>query len=125
MSVASATVANAYGTPPVTKPAFNASQHELYAKWGAVLERIGRVKRSLSAAVATASVYSDGCGSFSMRLGDFFAKKISSNDTDIAIIKGVIAEIEGKSAADITLQINGQPASTTTLFSEIIDALDK
>ena len=98
---------------------------ELYSRWGAVLERIGQVRRSLSAAISTASVYRTGECSFSLKLGDFFAKKIASSDTDVAIIKGVIAEIEGKNAADIRLEINGVAAASSSLFSEIIEALDK
>ena len=92
---------------------------EPYTKWGSVIERIGEVKRSLSAGLAGASVRKEADGSFSLKLGEFFAKKITSSDTDLAIIRGVIAEAEGKSAAEIKISINGIVKENDSALAEI------
>lgn len=76
-----------------------------YAGWGKALKKIADLKRSLSASIAAATVYTDGCGSFVIRLNDFFADKLSSSETDISIIRGTIAENEGKKPAEIKIVI--------------------
>lgn len=95
----------------------------LYSRWGEVISRIGEVKRSLSAGLSGAVVHKVSSNSYSMKMNEFFAKKISSSETDTAIIKGVIAQIEGKTAAEITLTINGQVSDGSSAFAEIEKAL--
>ncbi len=79
-------------------------KNERYDRWGAVIERIGEVKRSLSAGLATAEVYKN-CNSFIIKIGEFFSKKLNDNQSDMAILKGVIAEIEQKNAAEIDISV--------------------
>ena len=77
----------------------------LYAEWGAVLKKISELKRSLSAGFAGASVYTNGCGRFVIRMSGFFADNLKSNANDMAIIKGVLAEQEGTTPDIIELVI--------------------
>ena len=90
-----------------------------YSGWGAVIERIGEVKKSLSAGIAGAIAHKNPDGSFSLKLNEFFAKKIASSDTDMAIIRGVIGELEGKSARDIKVTVNGIVNESDSAISEI------
>ena len=80
----------------------------IYGEWGSALKKIAELKRSLSAGFAGASVYTDGNGKFVIRMSGFFCDKLKSSETDLAIIKGVIAENEGKNAADITLLVENK-----------------
>jgi DNA polymerase-3 subunit gamma/tau len=77
----------------------------LYGEWGSVLKKISELKRSLSAGFAGASVYTDGNGKFVIRMNYFFADKLRSDSNDLAIIKGVLAEQEGKAPSEISLVI--------------------
>ena len=84
----------------------------LYAKWGIVLKKIAELKRSLSAGFAGASVYTDGGGKFVIRMSTFFGEKLKREETDLAIVRGVIAEQEGKMPNQISLVIeaNDKPS---------------
>ncbi len=86
---------------------------QLYSGWGSVIKKIAELKRSLSACIAAASVYTDGCGRFVIRMNDFFADKLSSSETDISIVRGTIAENEGKNAADIKIVIEKNQKATS------------
>ena len=94
-----------------------------YSKWGSVIEKIGEVKRSLAAAVASASVYRVSDTEFSLKLGEFFAKRVSESEQDMAILKGVIAEFESLSASDIKLNIISDSKTSGTPFADIENAL--
>lgn len=83
-----------------------------YDKWDAVVERIGELKRSLSSQFVGATAYKNGAASFTVRMNDFFASRISSNASDFAILKGVISEIEGKAASDITVTVEKASSKT-------------
>ena len=80
----------------------------LYGEWGVVIKKISELKHSLCASIASASVYTDGTDSYVMKMSSFFVDKLRSSQTDIAIIKGVIAEHEGKSPAQINLTIENK-----------------
>ena len=77
----------------------------LYAGWGSALRKISELKRSLSAGFVGASVYTDGDNTFVIRMTGFFSNKLKSSETDMAIVRGVIAENEGKNAAEINLVV--------------------
>ena len=78
-----------------------------YEKWQSVVERIGELKRSLSSQFGSSMAYTRGDGSFLVKMSDFFATRISSNASDFAILRGVIAEAEGKEPGDVTVAIEG------------------
>ncbi len=95
----------------------------LYVKWGSVIERIGDVKKSLSARIASASVYTDSKGNFLIKLSGIFAKMLSESETDLSIVRGIIAEIEGKNTAEIRIAVEAAEKPVPDAFSEIVDAL--
>ncbi len=105
-------------TAPVQKSASN-TPPELYPRWGAVIEKIDSLKKSLSAGIASASVYRYSDGSFLVRCGDFFAKKLQTDEKDFAILRGVMAEIEGKAADEIKINIQSVKAPLSDALSEI------
>ena len=92
---------------PKEQPKPEKNELRIYGDWGTVIKKIGELKMSLSAGLSGASAYTDGRGNYVLRMGDFFAKKLSSSDTDMAIIRGVIAENEGKNAAEIAVTVEG------------------
>ena len=92
---------------PKEQPKPEKTELRIYGDWGTVIKKIGELKMSLSAGLSGASAYTDGRGNYVLRMGDFFAKKLSSSDTDMAIIRGVIAENEGKNAAEIVVTVEG------------------
>ena len=91
----------------------------LYAKWPSAIKRIGEVRVSLSACMAGASAYINPDGSFSLKVKEFFAKKIAESDTDMAIIRGVIGELEGKRAQEIKVSVNGIVNISDSAIAEI------
>ena len=103
------------------KPSNNAKGGalQIYGGWGTALKKISELKRSLSAGFAGASVYTDGAGTFVIRMGGFFSQKLRSSETDIAIVRGVIAENEGKSPAEIKIVIEDITAKTNNSNSDI------
>ena len=99
------------------------SEIGLYQKWGSVIERIGEVKKSLSARIASASVYTDSKGNFLIKLNGIFANMLSSSETDLSIVRGIIAEIEGKSTAEIRVAVETAEKPIADAFAEIVEAL--
>ena len=80
----------------------------LYGDWGIVLKKIAELKKSLSVGFAGASVYTDGGDNFVIRMSGFFLDKLKSNETDMAIVRGVIAEQEGKNPQQIKLTVESK-----------------
>ena len=106
---------------PKPEPEKKAASLSLYGDWGKVLKKVSELKHSLSAGFAGASAYTDGCGKFIVKMSSFFANKLRSNDTDMAIIRGVIAEQEGTAADGITLVIESNEEKNTNSSSGIED----
>ncbi len=98
---------------PVRPEPKSAGALQLYSGWGSVIKKIAELKRSLSASIAAASVYTDGCGKFVLRMNDFFADKLASSETDISIVRGTIAECERKNAAEIQIVIEKNQKATS------------
>ena len=86
----------------------------IYGEWGTALKKIAELKRSLSAGFAGASVYTDGANKYIIKMSGFFCEKLKSSETDLAIIRGVIAENEGKNAAEIELVIENKDKANST-----------
>jgi hypothetical protein len=104
---------------PTKETEKKAAPLSIYGDWGKVLKKVSELKRSLSAGFAGASVYTDGCGRFVIRMSGFFADKLRSNDTDMAIVRGVIAEQEGKSPAQISLALEDKDTKSASTDSDI------
>ena len=81
---------------------------EVYASFGSVLERIAEIKKSLSSQFVGAKAYRTSENSFLIEMSSFFADKISSSPADMTILRGVIAEKEGKAPAEITVTVKSK-----------------
>ena len=79
----------------------------VYSNWQAVIERIGEIKRSLSSQFNGAKAYKTAENTFIIKMTEFFAKRISSNESDLAIVRGVISEIENVDISEINVKIDG------------------
>jgi hypothetical protein len=91
----------------------------LYADWGSALKKIAELKRSLSVGFAGASVYTDGDGLFVIRMNGFFLDKLKSSPTDMAIVRGIVAEQEGVNPDQITLTVENSINQTQNDVSDI------
>ena len=85
---------------------------EPYAAWGAVLERMAEIKKSLSSQFFGAKAVKVSETSFSIEMSGFFADKIANSPADMTILKGVIAEKEGKAPAEISVTIKPKSQSS-------------
>ena len=85
-----------------------------YAEFGSVLERIGEIKKSLSSQFVGAIAQQTSETSFVIKMSEFFAQRISNNPQDLSILKGVIAELEGKAPADISVSVKSKAAATSS-----------
>ncbi len=93
-----------------------------YSKWPSVIERIGELKCSLSVQFMKSQAYKKPDGSFLISMNSFFASKLSSSDSDISILRGVIAEKEGKTADEIRIFIEPMDTSSIGDYSDELSA---
>ena len=93
-----------------------------YGSWREVVERIGEIKRSLSSQFNGAVAYKIGENEFLIKMSEFFAKRIASNESDLAIVRGVIAETENVDINKINVKIDGMKIS---LGEDISSELEK
>lgn len=94
-----------------------------YGKWESVLERIGELKRSLSSQFNGARVYVLGENEFLIKMNAFFADRLASNSADMAILRGVIAETEGKANEEITVRVQHADAEAQNDLSKELENL--
>ena len=92
-----------------------------FGAWTYVLERLGELKKSLSVQFIGAKAYFLGDGVYKIRMNPFFATKLSSSEQDLALLRGIIAEVDGISVDNIRIQI--EPLGTSGA-SDIYDELD-
>ena len=78
-----------------------------------MVERIGELKRSLSSQFGSSLAYVRGDGAFVVKMSDFFATRITSNASDFAILRGVIAETEGRDVNSVTVLVEGMGKADT------------
>lgn len=83
-----------------------------YARWQSVVERIGEIKSSLASQFNSAKVYTIGTNRFVVEMKPFFASRLTVGTADYAILRGVIAEIEGKSQDLITVSVVSEEDGT-------------
>ena len=84
------------------------NEKQPYERWQTVVERIGELKRSLASQFGSAIAYRVGDSEILVRMSDFFAQRIMASASDFAILRGVIAETEGKTIDAITVKIEGE-----------------
>ena len=92
-----------------------------FGSWSFVLEKLGDLKKSLSVQFIGARAYSLGDGVYKIRMNPFFATKLSSSEQDLALLRGIIADVDGISVDKIRIQIEPLGASGA---SDIYDELD-
>jgi DNA polymerase-3 subunit gamma/tau len=94
-----------------------------YGSWREVVERIGEIKRSLSSQFNGAVAYKIGENEFLIKMSEFFAKRIASNESDLAIVRGVIAETENVDINKINVKIDGMKISSEEDISSELEKL--
>ena len=89
-----------------------------YAKWAGVVERISELKCSLSVQFVKSVAYVMPDGTYLIRMNSFFAKKLSGSDSDLSILRGIIAEKEGLSTDKVRIVIEPLDTSSIGDFSD-------
>ena len=93
-----------------------------YGNWTYVVEKIAELKHSLASRLKDAKVYRIQGGPYLVRLTDFFAKMISSNTEELAILRGMIAEAEGVTPEMVEIAI--EPLDTrNSKYSDELDSI--
>lgn len=92
------------------EPEVKASVSEIYSSWGTVLERIAEIKKPLSSQFFGAKAYKISETEFSVEMNAFFAERIKNSQADMSILKGVIAEKEGKAPTEILVTVKAKPS---------------
>ncbi len=97
-----------------------------YKGWRSVLERIGEIKSGLSAQFKNSTAHIMPDGSYLISMNAFFVKVLLSNEKDLGILRGVIAEREKKNAQEIRLIV--EPLGTRSaldLSDELASNIDE
>ena len=89
--------------------------------WTDVVERIGELKTSLSVQFLKSKALKQG-NTFYIMMNPFFAGRLASNEEDIAIVRGVIAERTGIPSQDVKIVVKSQSTSVSAA-SELERAL--
>ena len=98
----------------------------VYTRWEQVLLRIEQIKCPLSVKFKNSKAYIKADGSFVIKMSAFFATQLTSNESDMKILRGVIAEAEKKDVSDVKLVIEPyEGPSASDALSELADAIDK
>ncbi len=92
-----------------------------YDRWSYVVERIGELKCSLSVQFMKSQAYRKPDGTFLIRMNSFFAKKLSSSDSDLSILRGIIAEKENIPVEQVRVIIEPLDTSSIGDFSDEIE----
>jgi DNA polymerase III gamma/tau subunit len=95
-----------------------------YGNWIYVIEKIGELKHSLASRLKDAKVYKVHNGPYLVRLSDFFAKMISSNAEELAILRGMIAEAEGVPPDAVEIAIEPLDTRNSKYSDELDDILN-
>lgn len=95
-----------------------------YGNWIYVIEKIGELKHSLASRLKDAKVYKVHNGPYLVRLSDFFAKMISSNAEELAILRGMIAEAEGVPPDAVEIVIEPLDTRNSKYSDELDDILN-
>ncbi len=103
----------------------SAAEPKHYSKWSRVVSGIEGIKPSIVSPLSKAVALINPNGSFLIKVDAFFVKIIGESRENMSIIKGLIAECEGKSAEQISVSVVPKsPAEVATLADEIEQALN-
>ena len=81
-----------------------------YGNFGEVLERISEIKKSLSSQFVSGKAYRASRTDFIIQLNKFFADRLNSSEADKAIVRGVIAELEGLAPSEVNVRFEEKGA---------------
>ena len=93
-----------------------------YDRWPYVVDRIGELKCSLSVQFKKSEAYKRPDGSFLIRMNSFFANKLAKSDSDLSILRGILAEKENLPPEQIRLNIEPLDTSSIGDFSDEIES---
>jgi DNA polymerase-3 subunit gamma/tau len=102
-------------------PAKESKGPALYGSWSFVVERIAEIKPQLASGLKKAQVFVLPDGTYLVSLDSFYAERLMKNESDMAILRGAIAEKEG--AASVSVKIKSTAQSSSNLSDEIENAL--
>ena len=111
--------------PPLpSEPIFDAPMAEAptapaaaeYPRWNRVIERIGELKRPLSAKFIGARVEQEG-NTFTVIMKPFFANSLIASADDVTLVKGAIAEVENIPMAKLVLNIKEKSDGAAVSFA--------
>ena len=102
-------------------PEASALSWNVYAEWGSVLERISEIKKSLSSMFVRSVAYRRGGNEYLIKLTPFFVSRLKSSESDAAIVRGVIAEIEGLSPMEVKVAFEPKDAENTVSAASDLD----
>lgn len=113
----------AEAAPPA---ALNATEPKPYSRWGQVIKGIESVKTSIHSPLSRAVALVMPDGSYTIKIDPFFVKIIGDNQENMAIIRGVIAEVEETTPDKITVRIVPKSSGEApTLADELEKAINK
>ncbi|MBR7116225.1 MAG: DNA polymerase III subunit gamma/tau [Clostridia bacterium] len=102
------------------------SEGGVYKRWRSVVSRIGEIKRPLEVQFNKSAAYIKADGTFTVAMNAFFAKMLSASEADLSILRGVIAELEGKPVSEIRVEIEAMDsARLDDLQGELIENIDR
>lgn len=92
-----------------------------YLGWGDVVTRIGELKKSLAVQFDGSAAYRTD-NRFTVYMNRFFAPRLAANDENIALLRGSIAEREGLTIQDVSVEVRSsdekkEETATTDLDS--------
>ena len=110
---------------PAPAPAKNAPKESFkpYEGWARAVGKIGELKPSLSVQFISATAVRRGM-EFVITMSPFFATRLSSNEPDMRILKGVVAEIEKVNPADLSIKIISTDCAQNASTDELDDILN-
>lgn len=89
-----------------------------YSSWGYILDRISELKHSLKSGLSSASVYRKG-NTFTIHLNAVFYNILSSNQNNIELIRGLIAEKEKQPRENIIIEVKSLGVKADSGFSDL------
>jgi hypothetical protein len=110
--------------PPVSEAAESESQSSVpYDKWGKVVKGVELAKASLRAPLAKAVALRNPDGSFTVKIDAFFVRIIAENAENIAIVKGLIAEVEGVDRDSVRLNVIPKASGEGATLADELDKI--
>ena len=110
----------------VPAPAEFGAETKHYSKWSRVVSGVEAIKPSIASPLSKAAALVNSDGSILLKVDAFFVRIIGENRENMSIIKGIIAECEGKTADAINISVVPKTSSdTVTLADEIERALNQ